>query len=105
VTVTYTVPDENVAPFLAAMLAVRRMKMRTGATSFSLYQDGAAHDRYVEVAQYPNWAEHLRQHAGRLTGSDRALELAALKWADGGPAEVLHLLPVHRPEVGPTTAP
>ena len=63
-------------------------------------------DRYVEVAQYPNWAEHLRQHAGRLTGSDRDLELAALKWADGGPAEVLHLLPVRPPELGhPTTAP
>ena len=106
VTVTYTVPDENVASFLTAMLAVRRMKMRTGATSFSLYQDGAAPDRYVEVAQYPNWAEHLRQHAGRLTGSDRDLELAALKWADGGPAEVLHLLPVRPPELGhPTTAP
>jgi MFS family permease len=106
VTVTYTVPDENVASFLAAMLAVRRMKMRTGATSFSLYQDGAAPDRYVEVAQYPNWAEHLRQHAGRLTGSDRDLELAALKWADGGPAEVLHLLPVRPPELGhPTTSP
>ena len=89
VTVTYTVPDENVASFLTAMLAVRRMKMRTGATSFSLYQDGAAPDRYVEVAQYPNWAEHLRQHAGRLTGSDRDLELGRAemgRWRTGGGA-------------------
>ena len=106
VTITYTVPAENVAPFLAAMAAVRRMKMRTGATSFSVYQDGAAPDRFVEVAQYPSWAEHLRQHGGRLTGSDRELENAALTWADG-PTEVVHLLPVHPPEpdAHPPTAP
>jgi len=97
VTITYTVPTENVVPFLAAMAAVRRMKMRTGAASFSVYQDGAAADRFVEVAQYPSWAEHLRQHGGRLTESDRDLEIAALKWADGGPTEVLHLLSVRPP--------
>jgi MFS family permease len=46
-----------------------------------------------------------RDDAGRLTGSDRNLELAALKWADGGPAEVLHLLPVRPPELRhPTTS-
>ena len=58
------------------------------------------------MAQYPSWAEHLRQHGGRLTGSDRELENAALTWADG-PTEVVHLLPVHPPEpdAHPPTAP
>ena len=99
VTVTYPVPVQNVASFLTAMAAVRRMKMRTGATSYALYRDGAATDRFVEVAQYPSWAEHLRQHGGRLTGSDRELEKAALKWANG-PTDVVHLLPVSRPKPG-----
>lgn len=92
VTVSYTVPAQNVPRFLAAMAKVRRMKMRTGATSYSVFQDGADPARFVEVAEYPSWAEHLRQHGGRLTGSDRALEEAARACADG-PPQVQHLLP------------
>jgi MFS family permease len=92
VTVTYTVPPENEARFLSAMVKVRRMKMRTGATSFAVYRDGADPARFVEVAEYPNWAEHLRQHGGRLTHSDRELEEAAEACADGK-LEVQHLLP------------
>ena len=75
------------------------MKMRTGATSYALYRDGADAARFVEVAQYPNWAEHLRQHAGRLTGSDRrSTEVAAAACATG-PPEIQHLLP---PEARPS---
>ena len=104
VTVTYLVPAQNVAAFLVAIAAVRRMKRRTGATSWSLYRDGAAPDRYVEVAQYPSWAEHLRQHGGRLTGSDRELEIRALNLADGGATEVQHLLPVGQPNPDPAAS-
>jgi MFS family permease len=92
VTVAYTVAPENAAEFMAAMVKVRRMKMRTGATSFAVYRDGADAARFVEVAQYPSWAEHLRQHGGRLTGSDQEVERAAQAFADGSP-EVQHLLP------------
>jgi MFS family permease len=92
VTLTYNVAPENVSRFMAEMVRVRRMKMRTGATSFAVYRDGADATRFVEVAQYPNWAEHLRQHGGRLTGSDREIERAAEACADGEP-EVQHLLP------------
>ncbi len=92
VTLTYTVPPENVSRFLDAMVPVRRMKMRTGATSFAVYRDGADPYRFVEVAQYPSWAEHLRQHGGRLTGSDRDLEAAATAYASEPPV-VEHLLP------------
>jgi hypothetical protein len=50
------------------------------------------------VSEYPNWAEHLRQHGGRLTGSDRATEVAAAACATG-PPEIQHLLP---PEARPS---
>jgi len=92
VTVTYTVLPENMARFLDAMGPVRRMKLRTGATSFAIFRDGADPHRFVEVSEYPNWAEHLRQHGGRLTGHDRALERAAAACAEGRP-EIQHLLP------------
>ena len=39
----------------------------------------------------PSWAEHLRQHTGRLTGADREVEERAQALTDG-PAQVTHLL-------------
>jgi quinol monooxygenase YgiN len=98
VTVSYEVLPENVERFLDAMVKVRRMKMRTGATSYSVFRDGGDPFRFVEVSEYPNWAEHLRQHGGRLTGSDRATEVAAAACATG-PPEIQHLLP---PEARPS---
>jgi MFS family permease len=92
VTVTYRVPAENEAAFLSMMTKVRRMKLRTGAVGLALYRDGADAARFVEVAEYPSWAEHLRQHRGRLTGSDRDLYRAAAALAVDRP-EVQHLLP------------
>jgi hypothetical protein len=38
----------------------------------------------------PSWDEHLRQHAGRLTGADREVEERAQALADG-PPQVSHL--------------
>ena len=92
VAITYTVPPESQPGFVEAMAAVRRMKLRSGATSYGLYRDGAESNRFVEVSQYPSWAEHLRQHGGRLTGSDRELEAKAQAFATD-PPQVQHLLP------------
>jgi hypothetical protein len=40
----------------------------------------------------PSWEEHLRQHEGRLTAADKAIEEAALAFSDP-PARAEHLLP------------
>jgi MFS family permease len=102
VTLRYTVAPQNARNFLEAMGPVRRMKRRTGATSYALHQDAADPTQFVEVTQYPSWAEHLRQHAGRLTGSDQALEAAAREYTTGTP-QVQHLVPPRPPQVdGPT---
>jgi len=92
VTITLTVPDDQVSDFVDAMAALRRVKLRTGATTCALYRDGVDPHRFVEVAEYRTWAEHLRQHRGRLTGTDRAAEERALALADSTP-EVAHLFP------------
>jgi hypothetical protein len=39
-----------------------------------------------------SWEEHLRQHEGRLTGSDQEVEEAARAFSDP-PARGEHLLP------------
>jgi hypothetical protein len=94
VTLTYTVAPERVPEFLRAYEYVRRVRLRTGAQSADIYRDGAEPDRFVEVSVYPTWAEHLRQHGGRLTGADRERELAAIALAQGRP-EVRHLFRAH----------
>jgi MFS family permease len=92
VTAVYRVAAENHEAFTEAMRAVRGSRLRTGATRWGLFRDGEAPDRFVEVYQVPTWEEHLRQHEGRLTGSDEQAEERAQKLARG-PAEVSHLLP------------
>jgi quinol monooxygenase YgiN len=97
VTLTYRVDDDRVPAFLDAMVKLRRSRLRTGAQSCELYQDGADPAQFVLVALYPTWAEHLRQHTGRLTGADQALYETARDLAIG-PPEVAHLFPAaHRP--------
>ncbi len=93
VTVTYRVAEEQEPRFLEAMEHVRRSRQRTGASRWDLYRDGADRRHFVETFVVPSWAEHLRQHAERLTGTDQALEERAIALADG-PPEVQHLISV-----------
>jgi MFS family permease len=93
VTVTYQVAEEREGRFLEAMDYVRRSRQRSGASRWDLYRDGADRRHFVETFVVPSWAEHLRQHGERLTGTDQALEERAIALADG-PPEVQHLISV-----------
>jgi MFS family permease len=92
VTVEFTVAPERESAFLEAMDHLRRSRRRTGASRWELYRDGDRPDRFVEIFSVPSWEEHERQHEGRLTSADRAVEEAALAFSDP-PARVEHLLP------------
>jgi MFS family permease len=96
VTASYPVHPDREAAFIEAMEAVRRTRLRTGAVRWGLFRDGAQPDRFVEAYLVPSWDEHLRQHTGRLTGADRALEERAQALADG-PPQVSHLLSTRSP--------
>lgn len=98
VTRRYTVPPDRVAAFLPAWRDVRRSRLRTGATSCALYRDGSDTSRFVELSLYPTWAEHLRQHEGRLTGADQEVEIAVWRLS-ATPPDVDHLFPADA--VGP----
>lgn len=78
--------------FLEAMGQLRRSRLRTGASRWELYRDGEQPDRFVELFRVPSWEEHLRQHEGRLTGTDQIVEEAALAFSHP-PATADHLLP------------
>ena len=82
VAVRYTVAPQRQAAFLEAMDHLRRSRRRTGATRWELYRDGEQPDQFVEMFTIASWEEHLRQHEGRLTGSDQKVEEAALAFSD-----------------------
>ena len=92
VVVHFTVTSERQADFLIAMDHLRRSRRRTGATRWELYRDAEHPDRFPETFRVPSWEEHLRQHEGRLTATDQAIEEAALAFSDP-PATADHLLP------------
>lgn len=86
----FTVRADRTDRFLEAMERVRRSRLRTGATGWYLYRDGSDPSRFVEITVVPTWAEHLRQHGGRLTGADQRFEQEATALAEGKP-HVEHL--------------
>lgn len=92
IAVHYTVAPERQAAFLEAMGQLRLSRLRTGGTRWELYRDGERPNQFVELFSVPSWEEHLRQHAGRLTATDRAIEEEALAFSDP-PAQGDHLLP------------
>jgi MFS family permease len=87
---TYTVGDEHRREFLDLMPTVRRMRRRTGATAWRLYVDAADPERYLELYTVASWYEHMLQHSGRLTGSDREIDLHARRLSRE-PVEAQHL--------------
>ena len=92
VVVHYTVATERQPAFLEAMGQLRGSRLRTGGTRWDLYRDGARPNAFVEIFSVSSWEEHLRQHKGRLTKTDRAIEEAALAFSEP-PAYADHLLP------------
>lgn len=90
VALTYTVAPEHRDDLLNLGPALERMRRRTGASSWSLYVDAADPRRYVEQYAVPSWAEHMLQHSGRLTGTDRDLDERARALSEE-PVTVAHL--------------
>jgi MFS family permease len=86
VTLEYRVPPENHEAFRAAMQRLGRSRRRTGAERWSLYQDAADPDRFVENYLVDSWEEHLRQHYERQTNQDVAIQQQALALTENGEA-------------------
>ncbi len=75
--VRYRVDPAQRAGFLLAMQVVRRVRLRSGAVTWRLYEDVAHPERWAELWAMESWTEHLRE-ADRLTEADRdALARAA----------------------------
>jgi hypothetical protein len=92
------VPPENHAEFRDVMQVVGRSRRRTGAERWSLYQDAAEPNRFVENYLMDSWEEHLRQHRERQTRRDEEIERRALDLvSDSQPPHVRHLIFAYDP--------
>lgn len=92
VIIEYDVADAQEADFLTAMEDLRLSRLRSGASRWELFRTGESPELFVELFQVPTWQDHLRQHEGRLTAEDQAIEQAALRHTLGQP-RARHLLP------------
>ncbi|MFF3576054.1 MFS transporter [Streptomyces mirabilis] len=91
VSVAYRVGPGNRAAFTDCMDHVARSRRRTGALTWGLYQDGNDPDRFIENYLVASWAEHLAQHHGRTTATDRRHEERARRLlVPGTVPEVTH---------------
>jgi MFS family permease len=89
------VAADDVPAFREAMRPVERARRRTGARTWSLFQDGADPTRFLEAFTVATWEEHLRQREERMTVRDRELEQAAIDLAiDRAPPRLRHLLAI-----------
>ena len=96
VSIEYEVAADREADFLTAMEAMRRSRLRSGASRWDLYRVGESPDLFCEQFQVPSWREHQSQHDGRLTADDQAIEDAAFAHIVGTP-RAQHLLPSATP--------
>jgi MFS family permease len=82
VTLVYKVPAESVDRFLTEMRRLERVRRRTGAYQWGLYEDLAAPERFLETYLVESWAEHLRQRQ-RGTATDRGVHRAVREFVSG----------------------
>jgi quinol monooxygenase YgiN len=85
VTVEYRIEAPDIEAFLLAMRELRRIRRRDGARRWTLMQDVADPEVWIERYHSPNWVEHLRRHH-RFTVADQEIERRALAFHRGDSA-------------------
>jgi MFS family permease len=87
VAVSYRIAEEDRDAFLAALAELRLERRRDGAYEWSVWQDAADPDRWVETFRLASWLDHLRQHE-RVTKADADVQerVRAFHRGDAPPA-------------------
>ena len=111
VIVRYEIADADRTRFLQLMRRVEQSRRRTGARTWTLYDDREHPGYIVEAFTVGSWREHLSQHRSRTTGWDSEISDAARALSRSG-VTVDHLVsiavPRHLPAadaVAPAAAP
>lgn len=97
--VEYAVSEERVPGFLNAMAELRQIRRRDGARRWTLLQDLADPEKWIERFESPTWADHLHRH-GRGTVADREIEEKVMAFHHGADAPRVRQLIARDPAVG-----
>jgi MFS family permease len=90
VSVTHHAADGQTARLAGAVLDLRRMRRRTGASSWKAWSDAADAGRVIEQFVVPSWDDHVRQ-LSRVTVRDRGrIDLVASHTDPERPSQVDH---------------
>jgi MFS family permease len=99
VQLAYAIAPADVAAFREAMRGIRRIRVRDGALSWSLFEevapDETAPRTFVESYFSSSWGEHLLQHH-RATLEDREILAAAYRLTPEEKPRVKHLVAAWR---------
>jgi MFS family permease len=92
ISVEYDIDPAEAGPFTNAARELERVRKRSGALSWALYEDKENPRCYVEVFIVESWLEHLRQHE-RHTANDQAIRTRVHAFHRGPAAPVIrHLI-------------
>jgi MFS family permease len=92
VSVEYTVPSADQQAFLDSTGALRRSRLRNGASRWELYRVAESPDVFVEAFAVDSWEEHQAQHRDRLTVADQRVEETTQSFISKPPFS-RHLIP------------
>lgn len=85
---TWHIHPEDTAEFFAALRALRRHRLRTGAERWTAYRHADDPFRIIESFQVHDWDEHLAQHRRIDADAAAALRHARSFDCNGGPLTV-----------------
>jgi hypothetical protein len=91
VTVEYEVTPSDRTEFLAAIYRQGAARRRNGAYRWGVFENAAAHDRWVETFVIDSWLDYLRQRE-RLTKSDQQLEASVRRHQAHGEPKLTHYI-------------
>ena len=80
--VDYEITQENIQPFTAAMILLKQLRRRNGASQVGLFQNIISPTVITEFFIVESWSEYLSQ-ISRYTVADMAIENAVLKYHTG----------------------
>jgi len=99
VVVAYEVRPDAEDEFLGEMRRLSRVRRRTGAGSWTIYQDADRPHRFIEAFVLPTWEEHVRQHV-RRTAADAAVQEGVARYLrEGTMPTVKHFVAPPRPSL------
>ncbi|MDF5734208.1 MULTISPECIES: MFS transporter [unclassified Nostoc] len=96
VTLEYCIDPEQAEEFIAAINALRVVRLRDGAIRWGIFHDTGQPNRYLETFIVESWVDHLRQYE-RFTVADREIRERVFAFHQGDePPVISYMIYAHQ---------